>query len=252
MKRIKIPRLFNPKKMLAATAARRGSAASAGMDFEGIPEPNMKLSRALLIVLLLHVVAVSGIIAFNAIKTRERTFVPSSSTDTETKPAETAKTVDHTSTDKTRVAGAKKENDRQHDPKPSHLVAKSEQAKTPSSSGKTYVVKKGDNPVGIAKKLKVSYADLIALNHIDDPRKLKIGQKLLVPEAAKPKTTSAKATDKKKKQNEVSSEKGDAKTHRTPKALPAKSTDSRGSFRASFWSAYASTRCFQALTSYAS
>src|SRR6478752_3571302 len=70
MKRIKIPRLFNARKLSAATA-RRASAASAGMDFEGIPEPNMKLSRALLIVLLLHVVAVSGIIAFNAIKTRQ-------------------------------------------------------------------------------------------------------------------------------------------------------------------------------------
>jgi len=31
----------------------------------------MKLSRALLIVLLLHVVAVAGIIAFNAIKSRQ-------------------------------------------------------------------------------------------------------------------------------------------------------------------------------------
>ena len=79
MKRIKIPRLFPVKKLTAATA-RRASAASAGMDFEGIPEPNMKLSRALLVVLLLHVVAVSGIIAFNAIKTRERTFVPPAST----------------------------------------------------------------------------------------------------------------------------------------------------------------------------
>src|SRR5947208_16011014 len=75
MKRLKIPRLFNPKKMLAATA-RRASAASAGMDFEGIPEPNMKLSRALLIVLVLHVVAVSGIIAFNAIKTRQGSIAP--------------------------------------------------------------------------------------------------------------------------------------------------------------------------------
>ena len=200
--------------MLAATA-RRASAASAGIDFEGIPEPNMKLSRALLIVLLLHVVAVSGIIAFNAIKTRERTFVPPASTETENKPADTAQTADHASTDKTRVAGTQKENDRQHDPKPSHPLAKDEQAKTPSSSGKTYVVKKGDNPVGIAKKLKVSYGDLIAINHIDDPRKLKIGQKLVVPEAAKPKTTSSKATDKKKKQNEISSEKSDAKTHPT-------------------------------------
>ena len=51
----------------------------------------------------------------------------------------------------------------------------------PSSSGKTYIVKKGDNPVTIAKRLKVSYDDLIALNHVEDPHKLQIGQKLLIP-----------------------------------------------------------------------
>ena len=76
---MKIPQLFRHKKLLAATA-RRASAASGGIDFGDIPEPNMKLSRALLIVLLLHVVAVSGIIAFNAIKTRETSFVPAAST----------------------------------------------------------------------------------------------------------------------------------------------------------------------------
>jgi LysM repeat protein len=193
MKRLKIPRLFNPKKMLAATA-RRASAASAGMDFEGIPEPNMKLSRALLIVLLLHVVAVSGIIAFNAIKTRERVFVPPTSTETESKPADSPQTANHATSDKALVAAAQKENDRQHDPKPSHSPVKDEEAKTLSSSGKTYVVKKGDNPVGIAKKLKVSYNALMTLNHIDDARKLQIGQKLLVP---KP-TTNLKKTETKK------------------------------------------------------
>jgi LysM repeat protein len=251
MKRIKVPRLFKARKLAAATA-RRASAASAGMDFEGIPEPNMKLSRALLIVLLLHVVAVSGIIAFNAIKTRERAYVPPTSSEPENKTADTTQTTNHASSDKARDIAAQKENDRQHDPKPSHSPAKDEQAKTPSSSGKTYVVKKGDNPAGIAKKLKVSYKDLIAINHIEDPRKLKIGQKLLVPEAAKPKTTSAKATAKKKKQNEISSEKSDAKTHRTPKALPAKSTDTRASFRASCWSAQASSRRFHAEIPHAS
>src|SRR6478752_10758565 len=136
---MKIANLFRSKKLLAATA-RRASAA-AGMDFEDIPEPNMKLSRALLIVLLLHVVAVSGIIAFNAIKTRERAFVPPTSTETENKPADTAQTPNHASTDKTRVAAAPKETDRQHDAKPSRSPAKDEQTKTPSSSGKTYVVK---------------------------------------------------------------------------------------------------------------
>ena len=250
MKRIKIPRLFKPKKMMAATA-RRASATS-GMDFEGIPEPNMKLSRALLIVLLLHVVAVSGIIAFNTIKTRERSFVPPASSETENKPADTTQTANHANTEKPRVVTAQKENDRQHEPKSSHSPAKDEPVKTVSSSGKTYIVKKGDNPVGIAKTLKVSYNDLMTLNHIDDPRKLQIGQKLLVPEAAKPKTAGAKATDKKKKQNDISNGKSDAKTHRTPKALPAKSTDTRALFRASFWSAHASSRRFHAITSYAS
>ena len=43
---------------------------------------------------------------------------------------------------------------------------------------------KGDNPVSIAKKLKISYDDLMAVNHIDDPHKLQIGQKLIIP--AKP------------------------------------------------------------------
>jgi LysM repeat protein len=193
MKRLKIPRLFNPKKILAATA-RRASATSAGMDFEGIPEPNMKLSRALLIVLLLHVVAVSGIIAFNAIKTHERSFAPAPPSETENTADDTAGTSNHADTANARVGAAQKENDRQRDLKPSHPAAKEERAKTPSSSGKTYVVKKGDNPVAIAKKLKVSYNDLIALNHIDDPRKLQIGQKLLIP---KP-TTNAKTTEAKK------------------------------------------------------
>jgi LysM repeat protein len=196
MKRLKIPRLFTPKKMLAATA-RRASAASAGMDFEGIPEPNMKLSRALLIVLLLHVVAVSGIIAFNAIKTRERAFVPPIATETENKPADPAETATHANTDKPRATAAQKENDRQHEQKPSHSPAKDDQAKAVSSSGKTYTVKKGDSPVAIAKRLKVSYNDLIALNHLDDPRKLQIGQKLLIPDA-KPKSTNAKTTNRKK------------------------------------------------------
>ena len=188
MKSMKIPRLFKPKKMQAATARR----ASAGMEFEGIPEPNMKLSRALLIVLLLHVVAVSGIIAFNAIKTRENSFVPANPEQTENTPVSSPETVNRSDADKAPVAAAEKENARQDHPKSSHSPAAEEHAKTLSSSGKTYVVKKGDNPVTIAKKLKVSYSDLMALNHIDDPRKLRIGQKLLVPKTPPPKTDKKK------------------------------------------------------------
>jgi LysM repeat protein len=187
------------------------------MDFEEMPEPNMKLSRALLIVLLLHVVAVSGIIAFNAIKTRESSFIPASSTSAEPKPSATVSAGVHTDGVKAQTAATRKENAPHEDPKPSHplskLSSKDDYANAPSiarasavkpvSSGKTYVVKKGDNPVTIAKKLKVPYDDLIALNHIEDPRKLRIGQKLLIPKATKPKTTSGKAANPKEKKNEA-------------------------------------------------
>lgn len=44
-----------------------------------------------------------------------------------------------------------------------------------------YQVKKGDDPWTIAKKLEVKYEELISLNGIDDPRKIKIGQKLRIP-----------------------------------------------------------------------
>jgi len=208
---MKVPRFFRHRKLWAATA-RRSSAASAGMDFEEMPEPNMKLSRALLIVLLLHVVAVSGIIAFNAIKTRESSFVPASSANAEPKPSATVSAVIHADGAKPQTAVVQKENPPREDLKPSHspskLSSKDDHATAPSvakaaaakpvPSGKTYVVKKGDNPVTIARKLKVPYNDLIALNHIEDARKLRIGQKLLIPKATKSKTTNGKAANPRK------------------------------------------------------
>ena len=223
---MKILRLLRHNKLWAATA-RRSSAASAGMDFEEMPEPNMKLSRALLIVLLLHVVAVSGIIAFNAIKTRESSFVPASSTKVEPKPSTTAEAASQTDGAKPQTAAARKQNAPSDEPKPSQsqkLVLKDDPPNAPSdatrpsrkasasqeatagkpvSDGKTYVVKKGDNPVTIAKKLRVPYDDLMALNHIEDPRKLRIGQKLLIPKITKPKKTDGQAVKTKEKKSDA-------------------------------------------------
>ena len=201
----------------------------------------MKLSRALLIVLLLHVVAVSGIIAFNAIKTRESSFVPTSSTKAESQPSTTAESATQTGGSRPQIAAGQKENASTDDPKPSHSLSKpslkddhsdapsgisrpvsrgrgttgSQEAtpKKPVSDGKTYIVKKGDNPVTIAKRLKVPYDDLMTLNHIEDPRKLRIGQKLLVPKSTKPKKTDGKAATGKEKKNEARHTK--QKTHST-------------------------------------
>jgi LysM repeat protein len=165
-RKFKMPKMLRfRRKKLRATAVRRPLRIGAtAAEYGDLAEPSMKLSRALLIVLLLHVVAVAGIIAFNAIKTRQASL-PSAPSPT--------------------TVGIASADTKPQAPALNPSTAQKTGAKTPakvSDSGKVYAVAKGDNPVTIAKKFKVSYDDLIALNHIDDPRKLKIGQKLLIPD----------------------------------------------------------------------
>jgi LysM repeat protein len=159
--RFHLPKMKLPKrrKKLRATASRRSVRATTA-DYEEMSEPNMKLSRALLIVLLLHVVAVTGIIAFNAIKTRQASLsaatyvgVPPAASPSPAAPSSSA----------------------------AHIKRALPIENATNGMHRTYTVAKGDNPVTIARKFKVSYDELIALNHIDDPRKLRVGQKLLIP-----------------------------------------------------------------------
>ena len=66
--------------------------------------------------------------------------------------------------------------------KPADLKAEpKETAESSDKADKTYMVAQGDNPYTIAKKFKVSYNDLLKANKIDDPKKLQIGQKLIIP-----------------------------------------------------------------------
>jgi LysM repeat protein len=189
--KIKMPKLPNfPRRRnkLRATTTRRSFGADIG--YEEMSEPNMKLSRALLIVLVLHIVAVAGIIAFNVIKTRQVSVPPAAAPTATTESSPVGSTIKPAAAAKSLPKAIAPRDES----KPSHTPAKAvakDQHKTEhakpgeksglSESGKTYVVAKGDNPVTIAKKLKVSYDELIAINHIDDPRKLQIGQKLLIP-----------------------------------------------------------------------
>ena len=185
---MKLPKLFIRKKLRATTARR--SLAAPEMEYEEMSEPNMKLSRALLIVLVLHVVAVAGIIAFSTIKSRQGAFPPPKVTAppsaTQSAPA---------APPKAEPAIASTANQAPATTLAAKPVAKEESkdAKIPKAlpvgneTGNFYVVAKGDNPVKIAKRLKVSESDLLAVNHIDDPRKLQIGQKLIIPAKAKAK-----------------------------------------------------------------
>jgi LysM repeat protein len=201
---MKIPQLFirpKPKKKLRASTARRSMAAPEEMDYEEMSEPNMKLSRALLIVLVLHVVAVAGIIAFNTIKSRQGAFPQQAAAATVAKTEPTIPKAEPVAP--APVAAAPSIAPRAAEPKLTTSMAKPGAKEEPIKAalpvnpttvadGKFYVVAKGDNPVAIARKLKVSESELLKVNNIDDPRKLQIGQKLIVPA---PKASKSKKSD---------------------------------------------------------
>jgi LysM repeat protein len=178
------------RKKLRATTARRSLGAPDEMDYEEMSEPNMKLSRALLIVLVLHVVAVAGIIAFNTIKSRQKPISVSATGTTASSQAAPAKAqvspVAATEPAPTPAPIAKPAVKEER--KAIALKPATESTGAKSESKKTYVVAKGDNPASIARKFRISSDDLLAANKIDDPHKLKIGQKLVIPtKATKPK-----------------------------------------------------------------
>ena len=200
---MRMPTILQRKKLRASTARRqRALGMPDELDYEQMSEPNMKLSRALLIVLMLHVVAVAGIIAFNTIKTRQVALPAVAETSAAVasvtpaargasvapnEPARTASSPSAKTMEGRPPWRPKSKNGDGTAPVPPVPKIPSE---TPvvADSGKTYVVAKGDNPVTIARKLHVSYDALLALNAIEDPRKLQIGQKLRVPErTVKPK-----------------------------------------------------------------
>lgn len=60
----------------------------------------------------------------------------------------------------------------------------------PDGGGLKHVVAKGETLTTIAKHYKVSVADLLKVNKIEDERKLQIGQTLAIPATAKPTETS--------------------------------------------------------------
>ena len=219
-------------------------------EHDGVEEPNVKLSRAFVVVLLLHVVAVGGIFAFSALKDRQQagaasrgrpgggreSFQANAATTTNqneltpavnsthrVKPGETLATIAMANglaphdlelannlkpgaalvpgkelivpekaalrpvplnvqklVENPKTASPPKANNNSNN---SPAADKSGAApdKGTEEGSRSYVVQRGDTPALIAKRLKVSAAELLKLNNIQDPRKLQVGQRLAVP-----------------------------------------------------------------------
>jgi hypothetical protein len=183
---IRKPLKVTPRKKLRAAAQR--SAAKYSEEEYSADEPNVKLSRAFVVVLLLHVVAVGGIFAFSALKDRQG---GSNAGKVESGPPKLPVGQSNGSRDpgtadkpaaKTVPADAQKLVDSSHAGGGGSKSGGTGSApEGVGESAKIYVVQKGDSPAGIAKKFKVSYADLLRSNNIEDPKKLQIGQKLMIP-----------------------------------------------------------------------
>jgi LysM repeat protein len=201
---MRLPSLF-PSKKLRASTARRGLGVPDEMDYEEMSEPNMKLSRALLIVLVLHVVAVAGIIAFNTIKSRQGVLPPPSTAKTTAptamqKSSSPAVTTSDSSKPRDESVKAPVKEERKAIPvKP--IV---ENTPKPETAKKTYVVAKGDTPVSIAKKFKITSDQLLTANKIEDAHKLKIGQKLVIPAPKEKSVSKEKSAPKEKKKSKRS------------------------------------------------
>ena len=238
-----------PNKRLRATAQR--AAAKYAPDEHEVEEPNVKLSRAFVVVLLLHVVAVGGIFAFSALKDRQQgggataksrsesrealqanvaattnqnELTPAVNSTHRVKPGETLTTIamangltphdlelaNNLKPGTALVPGKELVVPEKSAlrPVPLNVQKLVESPKTPASAkagspgtgnnasvdkgpagldketedgSRSYVVQRGDTPALIAKRLKVSAAELLKVNNIQDPRKLQVGQKLAIP-----------------------------------------------------------------------
>lgn len=182
-------------------------------------EPNMKLSHAFMVVLVLHIVAVGGIWAFNQLNSgRKSAAVLSDLSDklalsSQPKKAVAApeppavareagdadeplpvvasqpeaskpefRTADISPAPITSATKSEAPLVESKSPAPKSSAAKSKPVhREPTGTPGTYTVAKGDNPYTIAKKLGVSYKALLEANKIEDPTKLRIGTVLKVP-----------------------------------------------------------------------
>jgi LysM repeat protein len=158
-------------KLRAATATRM----KPGVEDDYDDEPQTRLSSAFFVVLILHVVAVGGIYAFNSIKEHRRGLDPVTAS---AKPAIEKPAAEPVATvPKVRAVPALEAPTRPA--APASAVAAT--ATAPVSNAKVYHVKAGDTLTGIATSLGVSVAALQFVNTPKELATLRPGQIINVP-----------------------------------------------------------------------
>ncbi len=198
-----------PQKKLRATAR----AARQTMEDYDAEEPTTKLSSAFIVVLILHVVAVGGIYAFNSIKASRRdhdlsTRAPETASPAAGKPAAPVEPAAPANANNIVAANTT------HRPDPA--------TPAPANRGpipRQYEVKPNDTLNKIAFAYKTSTTEIMAANQLKEGATLKPGQLLIIPAAkTTPKLTTAGA-------NTPSAAGGPATASSTPASTPKQQAD---------------------------
>ncbi len=174
-KAVRMPLRRPPQRPRPSAAPLRARAATVDEtyddeeDYASEEEPNMKFTHALFVVLILHIIAVGGVFAFNWMKTKQG---PETAPVAKVPAAE--KTVEPTA--KTEAA-----------PKP--VAAKP--AHIEGWTGKTHTVEPGDTLTHIASSYKISVGLIEKENEITSYSLLRVGQVLKIPGTEKVAKTEA-------------------------------------------------------------
>ena len=161
-----------PTKLNAATAAGR---MKPGVDDYDDDEPQTRLSSAFFVVLILHVVAVGGIYAFNSIKEHRRGL---ETTATAPKPVAEKTAVAPAAVPAKLRPSAPAETPAKTTSAP---IAATQVTTTPVSNAKIYHVKPNDTLTKIAATLNVTVAELQFVNTPKELATLRPGQIINVP-----------------------------------------------------------------------
>ena len=165
-------RFFVRTKKLNLTATRNAVPSTYEEDDEG----SSRLSGAFVVVLLLHVVAIIGVFAFSRIKENR-----AATTGTAGVPAPNIVPAGKDGVQKALPSAGLATPER-------HQVDAQKNAPALAPTGKTYVVKSGDNLNKISVAYSTTVTDLVSANSLKNENDIRAGQVLTIPEgrAAKP------------------------------------------------------------------
>jgi len=164
-KAVRMPLRRSPQRPRPAAAPLRARAAAVDEEYEddedygGEEEPNMKFSHALFVVLVLHIIAVGGVLAFNWMKTRQA--------------AESAV-----------AAAPAAEKTVEPMPAPKAEAKPAPVAKSPALdgwTGKTHTIQAGDTLTHIAATYKTTVVAIERENEITSLSTLRVGQVVKIP-----------------------------------------------------------------------